>query len=88
LRLEAWPVGTECTGGGWTAKIYVQGYGGDCKYTYAWERQTQGGPTPNSMTFEIKSASRGIAIVGEASVTSAGQTAVVGLHVSPPQKCR
>jgi len=86
LKLDVWPVRKTC-GGGWTATIFVQGHGGDCMYTYAWERQVKGGPTPNSMTFELKSASRGIAIVGEASVTSAGQTVVVGLHVSPPS-CR
>ncbi len=85
LRLDAWPVGSVCTaGGGWTATIFVEGRGGDCQYTYAWERQIKGGPTPGSMTFEVKSASRGIAIVGEASVTSTGQTAVVKLHVRPP----
>lgn len=85
LRLDAWPVGPKlCTSGGWTATIFVQGHGGDCQYTYAWERQVQGGPTSRSMTFELRSAGYGNAIVGEASVSSAGQTAVVGLHIRPP----
>jgi hypothetical protein len=88
LRLDAWPVGRDCGGGGWTATVFVEGHGGDCQYTYAWERQVQGGPTPNSMTFELKSASRGTAIVGKASVTSAGQTVTVGLHIPPPPGCR
>ncbi|HUX77835.1 MAG TPA: PA14 domain-containing protein, partial [Anaerolineae bacterium] len=88
LRLDAWPVGRDCGGGGWTATIFVEGRGGDCQYTYAWERQVRGGPTPNSMTFELKSASRGTAIVGKASVTSAGQTVTVGLHIPPPPGCR
>jgi hypothetical protein len=84
VRLDAWPVGTTCTEGGWKATIFVQGYGGDCQYTYAWQGQAQGGSTPGSTTFEVKSASRGIAIVGEATVASAGQTAKVKLHVHPP----
>jgi uncharacterized protein YggE len=36
------------------------------------------------MTCEVKSASRGSAIVGKASVISAGQTVVIGLHVPHP----
>jgi hypothetical protein len=86
LRLDAWPVGSYCSGSGWVAKIFVEGFGGDGLYIYAWERQVQGGPTPNSMVFEVKSASKGIAIVGEVSVSSAGQTVKVGRHVPPP-KC-
>ena len=88
LRLDAWPVGRTCTGGGWTAKVFVEGHGGDCRYTYSWESQVQGGPVAGPMTFELRSASRGIAIVGEAAVTSAGQTAVVGLRIRPPEDCR
>jgi hypothetical protein len=84
LRLEAWPVESVCTAGGWRATIYVKGYGGDCQYTYAWEGQTKGGPTSGPMTFELRTT-RG-AMVGTASVTSAGQTAKVGLHIRAP-KC-
>ena len=88
LRLDAWPVGRTCAGGGWTAKVFVEGHGGDCRYTYSWESQVQGGPVAGPMTFELRSASRGIAIVGQAAVTSAGQTAVVGLRIRPPEDCR
>jgi hypothetical protein len=86
LHLDAWPVGSYCTTpGGWVAQIFVQGSGGDGQYTYAWEGQVKGGPTPSSMVFEVKSASQGIAIVGEASATSAGQTAEVELWVRAPE---
>jgi hypothetical protein len=89
LQLDAWPVDKVCTGSStWKAIVFVEGRGGDCRYTYAWERQVQGGPMLGPMTFEVKSASRGSAIVGEASVTSAGQTVVVGLHISAPKTCR
>lgn len=87
VRLDAWPVGSYCTDVGWVARIFVEGHGGDGTYTYNWEGKVQGGPTPSSLVFEVKSASRGIAIVGEAAVTSAGQTAEVELHV-PPLQCR
>jgi hypothetical protein len=85
LRLDAWPVGTYCTGGGWVARMYVEGFGGDGLYTYAWEGQVQGGPMPGSLVFEVRSASRGVAIVGQVTVTSAGQTVKVGRHVPAPQ---
>jgi hypothetical protein len=84
LRLDAWPVATTCTAGGWKATIFVEGHGGDCRYTYAWERQVQGVPTSRSMTFDVFSAGYGTAIVGEASLTSAGQTVKVGLHIPHP----
>jgi hypothetical protein len=84
VRLDAWPVGSYCTNGGWVAQIFVEGHGGDGLYTYTWEGLTKGGPTPNSMVFEVKSASKGIAIVGEAAATSAGQTAEVELYVRAP----
>ena len=74
-----------CTAGGWAAKIYVQGRGGDGQYTYAWEGQVKGGPMPGSLTFEIQSAGWTTAIVGEVSVTSAGQTDKVKLFVRHPR---
>jgi hypothetical protein len=87
LRLDAWPVDSACNpAGGWVATIFVEGHGGDCHYTYSWEGRVLGRPTPDSMTFEVDSATWGIAIVGEAAVTSAGQTAEVELHVRAP-KC-
>jgi hypothetical protein len=88
LQLDAWPVDQVCTGSTWKATIFVEGHGGDCQYTYAWERQVQGGPMLGPMTFEVKSASRGSAIVGEASVTSGEQTVVVGLHIRAPKTCK
>ncbi len=84
LRLDAWPVGKTCTADGWTATIFVQGHGGNCWYTYGWEDKVQGGPTSSSMTFQVSSAGWNTAIVGEATVTSAGQTAEVELFVPHP----
>jgi hypothetical protein len=86
LRLDAWPVAQTCTAGGWVATIFVQGHGGDCRYTYYWENQIKGGPTSNAMTFQVSSAGWNTAIVGGASVSSAGQTTEVELYVPHP-KC-
>jgi hypothetical protein len=77
-------VATACTPGGWVATVFVQGHGGDCKYTYGWEGKPQGGPTANSMTFEVRSAGWSTAIVGQAYVTSAGQTISRGLFIPNP----
>jgi hypothetical protein len=83
LELKAWPADRVCVPGGWKATIYAKGSGGDCQYTYAWERQVKAGPTPTAVTFELTNRNRG-AMVGEVSVTSAGQTAKVGLYIRPP----
>jgi len=84
LRLEAWPLDRTWTSGGWTVTIYARAYGGDCRYTYVWERQVVAGPTSGATTFEVKT--RHGAMVGEVSVTSAGQSAEVGLYVPPPDR--
>jgi hypothetical protein len=89
LRLDAWPVAKRCNpGGGWTATVFAEGHGGDCRYTYAWEGQVRGDPTPSSMTFEVKSAGWNTAIVGAATVTSAGETVKVKLHIPHPSCMR
>jgi len=87
LQLDAWPIAKACTVGGWAATIFVQGHGGDCRYTYAWEKEARGGPTSGSTTFEVRSSGFNNAIVGEVLVTSAGQSVKVGLHIPHPN-CR
>ena len=84
LWLDAWDVGKVRTSGGWTATVFVEGHGGDCVYTYAWEGEVKGGPMSGSMTFELSSAGYGTAIVGDVSVTSAGETVTVELFIKPP----
>lgn len=83
LQLNAWSLGKKVTRDGWTATIFVQGHGGDCTYTYAWEGEVKGGPMSDSMTFEIYMADRDAVIMGTASVTSAGETVEVGLFLKP-----
>lgn len=84
LRLEAWPVDKSWESGGWRTTIYARAYGGDCRYTYTWEGRPVGGPTSGPVTFEVKT--RTGAMVGTASVTSAGQSAKVGVYVRPPSR--
>lgn len=83
LRLDVWPVGHSCTGSGWISIIFIEGHGGDCVYTYAWDGVVRGGPMTGSMTFEVESADR-VAIVGTGSVTSAGQTVSKDLYMAAP----
>ena len=86
LQLDAWPINAVCNpAGGWVATMFVEARGGDCAYVYEWENHVVGGPTPNSLTFDVVSASWGIAIVGETAVNSDGQRAEVELHVPPPR---
>jgi hypothetical protein len=66
------------------ATIFVEGLGGDCVYTYAWEGEVKGGPISTSMTFDVPSSGFGSAIVGTASVTSAGATVSADVFVPAP----
>jgi serine/threonine protein kinase len=84
LRLNAWYVNRTCTAGGWVATIFVEGLGGACLYTYEWEGEVKGGPMSISMTFDVASAGFGGAIVGTASVTSAGATVSADVFVPAP----
>jgi len=81
LRLDSWDVGKVRTEHGWMATIFVEGHGGDCVYTYGWEGETKGGPMSGPMTFEVSAKNCASAIVGTVSVTSAGETVKIGLHI-------
>jgi hypothetical protein len=83
LELEAWPLGVVPDVGGFIATVYAGARGGDCRYTYAWEGRVVGGPTHESVTFELSTTTR-TAMVGRLTVTSGGQTASRHLHIPPP----
>ncbi len=84
LRLEAWPLERFHSPEGWTATIFVQAYGGDCMYTYAWQGEVKGGPMPGPLTFQVNHVDRTAPIVGTVSATSAGETVEVGLFIRTP----
>ena len=83
LQLNAWHLNKEWTSDGWMATIFLQGHGGDCIYTYTWEGEIKGGPTPGPITFEIYRTDPQALIMGTAAVTSAGETVEVGLFLKP-----
>ena len=85
LRVNAWAIDKEQKGGGWVATVYVIADGGDCLYTYFWEWEARGGPMFGPITFELYSP-KVDAIVGEASVLSAGETAKISLYIRPPSE--
>jgi hypothetical protein len=85
LTLEAWALDRAWVPGGWMATIYARASGGDCQYSYGWERQVERGPTADAVTFEVTNPQRG-AMVGEVFVTSAGKTAKVGLYIRAPER--
>ncbi len=82
LQLNAWHIEKEWTDDGWAATIFVQGHGGDCSYTYAWNGEVKGGPMSGSMTFKVYQVELE-SIFGTASISSAGETVEVGLLIQP-----
>lgn len=87
LWFDVWPVDVACDANSeaWSVTIFVEGHGGDCRYTYAWEGEVQGGPMAGSMSFEVQSG--GGNIIGTASVSSAGQTVEAPVYVERTSAC-
>ena len=85
LELEAWPLGVVEDVGGFIATVYAGARGGDCGYTYMWEGRVVGGPTHESVTFELSTTTM-TAMVGKLTVTSGGQTASLYLYIHPPEE--
>ena len=85
LRINAYAIDKERRSGGWAATVYVIADGADCRYTYYWEREVKGGPMFGPITFELFSPTLN-AMVGEASVMSAGEVASFRLYMEPPRK--
>ena len=84
LWIEAWYLDRVYTADGWTATIFIEGHGGNCVYTYAWEGEIKGEPMLGPITFEISHTDRSAIIMGTASVTSAGETVQESLFIEPP----
>ncbi len=86
--VDAWPLESVVNLPGWRVRIFAEGHGGDCQYTYAWnvEEDIKGEVTGGPITFEIDTPRRDAAIVGTVVVSSAGETIRVPLYVHPPKK--
>ncbi|MBN1250141.1 MAG: transglycosylase SLT domain-containing protein [Anaerolineae bacterium] len=93
LTVDAWPldrdfiVGTETTPEGWKVRIYAEGRGGDCVYTYAWndESDIRVANVRGAATFEVTSTRRDCVIVGTVVVISGDSVKRVGMYIHPPK---
>lgn len=92
LRVDAWPLerdftlGDENTPEGWKARIFVEGHGGDCVYTYAWNgpEDVRAANVRGPITFEVTSDRRDSVILGTVVVMSGGDVQRVGMYIHPP----
>ena len=84
LELEAWPLDVVKYLDGFNATVYAGARGGDCSYTYSWEGRVVGGPTHESLTFELHTTTM-TAMLGKLTVMSGGQTATRYLYIRPPE---
>ncbi len=86
LTVDAWPLERWNTEDGWRARVYAEGRGGNCSYTYAWNdvSDVKGEALPGSLAFEVHSPRRGDVILGTVVVASGEETVRVGLYILPP----
>jgi hypothetical protein len=83
LKLALYPLpGTRCTPSMKYRTVYIQGEGGDGRYTYYWNGQKVGGPLGEGFGFEVGSPD-GSAVIGMGKVVSSdGQAVEMELFVS------
>lgn len=82
LTLDLWTVSDgHCQSGFWFKDVFMQGHGGNGSYTYFWNSVKQGGPTGNSINFEVQGS--GGPIIGTGRVESGdGQVVETDLFVT------
>ncbi len=83
---EAWQMQKFNTLEGWTAVVFARGHEGTCRYTYAWDDPANvvGGPTSESVMFEVSSPHRAGNIAGSVIISDGENTVVVGIFIRPP----
>ncbi|MGC9348173.1 MAG: lytic transglycosylase domain-containing protein [Anaerolineae bacterium] len=86
LTASAWPMEREYTGQGWKARVFAEGRGGDCVYTYAWNdlSDIRGEAMTGPIVFEVSTDRQDAVIVGTVVVISGGETKRVGVYITPP----
>ncbi len=86
--IQAWPLESTVHLPSWSVRIYAEGHGGDCQYTYAWneEDDVKGQVTGGPITFVIETPHRDGNIIGTVVVSSAGETRRVQIYVPSPKK--
>jgi hypothetical protein len=82
LTLDLWTVSDgRCQSGSWFKDVFMQGHGGNGSYSYFWNGVKQGGPTGNSITFEVQGSDG--PIIGKGRVESGdGQVVETNLFVT------
>jgi hypothetical protein len=82
LTLNLYPLpGTRCETTAKYRTVFIEGVGGNGRYTYYWNNQRVGGPIANGFAFEV-SSSDGSAVIGIGKVVSGdGQVVEMELFV-------
>ena len=86
LTMDLWenPGTGQCSDGGvWDKSIYICGHGGDGNYTYYWNGEKVGGPTSDSLSFNVHSVDAAIIGIGKV-VSGDGQVVEQELYVRVP----
>lgn len=88
LAVDAWPLHHVIHPKGWSVTVFAEGHGGDCRYTYAWndDSELKAVGVTGPVTFEIFTDRRDAAIIGTVVVMSAGETVRVPLYIPSPKK--
>lgn len=83
---EAWQVQKYNTPTGWSAVIFARGHEGTCLYTYAWNTPANvvGGPTSETVFFEVSSPHRAGNIAGSVIISDGVESVIVGIFIRPP----
>ncbi|WP_420644273.1 protein kinase domain-containing protein [Candidatus Leptofilum sp.] len=83
LTMNLYPLpGTRCEADGKYRAVFIEGIGGNGRYTYYWNDQKVGGPIGEGFAFEV-SSSDGSAVIGMGKIVSEdGQTVERELFVS------
>ena len=86
LTAQAWPLERRRLEVGWEATIFVEGHGGDCVYSYAWNdaADIRGGPIAGCLVFQVQTPDPDGKIIGTILVSSGEETIQVGVYINPP----
>ncbi len=82
LTLDLYPLNGRCQGNVRYRTVYIQGHGGDGRYTYYWNGVRLAGPTSEGFGFEVNN-SQGARVIGAGKVVSGdGQTVEKSLFIA------
>jgi hypothetical protein len=85
LSADVFHLDGSCENGAWIRPIFMEGHGGDGRYTYYWNGDLKAGPISGSTTFDV-SAVNG-AIIGKARIESGDGQVIEEDYFVPPVNC-